>query len=70
MTTKYMEFVTKPFVGFRLRSRYSRLISKNPVNAGHMFRDSNGRPSGAVLSSLYLGPGHHTYYEGNFHKND
>ena len=65
MTSKYMEPVTEPYLGFRLRPRYTRLVSTNPANAGHLFRDINGRPSGAVLASLYLGPGHYAYIDGN-----
>ena len=64
MTTKFMEEVTQPYIGYRLRPRYTRLVSEHPENAGHLFRDANGRPSGLVLSSLYLGPGHHTYIDG------
>ena len=64
MTTKYMEPITEPFIGFRLRPRFTRLVSTNPANAGPLFRDSNGRPSGAVLSALYLGPGHYSYMDG------
>ena len=64
MTSKYMEPVTHPFPGYRLRKRYTRLISENPANAGHMFRDANGRPSGAILATLYLGPGHRNYIDG------
>lgn len=60
-----MEPVSHPYPGYRLRARYTRLISKNPANAGHMFRDANGRPSGAILATLYLGPGHRDYIDGN-----
>lgn len=68
MTTKYMEPVTGgPYPGFRIRPRYQRLISKNPANSGSMFKDANGRPSGMVLASLYLGPGHSHYYDGNLY---
>lgn len=67
MTTKYMEKVLGgPYPGYRIRPRYQRLISKNPANSGNLFKDANGRPSGAILASLYLGPGHKDYYEGEF----
>ena len=56
-----------PYPGYRIRPRYQRLISKNPANSGSMFKDANGRPSGAVLASLYLGPGHQDYFDGKFH---
>ena len=65
-----MEKVTQPYLGYRIRPRYARLVSKNPANAGHLFRDPNGRPSGVVLSSLYLGPGHHTYIDGKLSYNN
>ena len=59
-----MEEVISPFRGFRLRPKYVRLISKNPANQGKLFLDTNGRPSGAVYSALYLGHGHPSYYYG------
>ena len=70
MTTKFMEKVTQPYLGYRLRTRYVRLVSRNPANTGHLFRDSNGRPSGVVLSALYLGPGHHSYIDGKLLHNN
>ena len=54
-----------PYPGFRIRRQYQRLISKNPANSGSLYKDPNGRPSGMVLASLYLGPGHDHYYDGN-----
>lgn len=64
MTNRFMDKVNTPFIGFRLKAKYVRLISRNPANQGRLFRDPNGRPSGAVLSALYLGHGHPDYYYG------
>ena len=64
LTNYYMEEVRTPFRGFRLKSKYSRIISKNPANQGRLFLDPHGRPSGAIFASLYLGHGHSAYYYG------
>ena len=64
LTSYYMEEVLTPFRGFRLRPQYTRLISTNPANQGKLFKDPNGRPSGAVYAALYLCTSHPSYYYG------
>ena len=52
-----MTYVSEPFPGYRLKKEFTHLISENPPNSGRLFRDPNGRPSGNILSALYLGCG-------------
>ena len=64
MVTRYMEFVPKPFPGYRVRSQYSRWITRFPANGGRIFKDDNGRHPGNVLAVLYLGHTAPNYYVG------
>ena len=57
MIHRFMEFVEKPFRGYRLRSQYAHIVSDAPVGGGRLVTDSNGRPSENVLSAFYLGFG-------------
>ena len=52
-----MEAVDHPYPGYRIKKQFSHLISEHPANSGRLYKDPNGRPSGMVLSALYLGCG-------------
>ena len=57
----FMEYKESPYPGYRLKRKYTQLISDHPYNSGKLFRDPNGRISGSLLSALYLGCGPHFY---------
>jgi len=61
MITRYMDYVTTPYLGYKLKAKYAKIISSNPVGGGRLFRDKNGRPADNVLAALYLGCG--PYYQ-------
>ena len=59
-----MTYVTSPFPGYKLRAKYSKIITRTPVGGGRLFQDANGRPADNVLASLYLGSSAEKYYAG------
>ena len=52
-----MDYVETPYPGYRLKDKYSKIISKLPNNGGRILRDKNGRPAGNILAAFYLGCG-------------
>ena len=57
MTSRFMDFVETPFVGYRIKPQYAKIISNpNPENV-RPAAEFHGRPHETILSALYLGFG-------------
>ena len=57
-----MTYVESPFPGFKIRPKYSKIVTRTPVGGGRLFHDPNGRPADNVLAALYLGSTIEQYY--------
>lgn len=57
MVSRYMDYVSEPYPGYKIKPQHAKIISSHPSGGGRLFRDSNGRPCDNVLAALYLGTG-------------
>ena len=57
MVTRFMDFVEAPFVGYKIKPQYAKIIYNPDPENERPASEFHGRPHETILSALYLGFG-------------